>query len=859
MFHGVMTMNRKKQSALYLASAGIPCISFLLALMLIDAVPFGSNSILISDACGQYMDFLSHWKTVLSGENDLFYTFSKNMGGDMLNLAAYYLLSPFNLLFLFSSTKTLPLVYTMVVALKLSLCGLTFFHASRRLYGIKASGLLFSSAYALMAYNMLYGWNAMWLDGVIILPLLVLGLHRILEGGRPWLYCLSLFYGLVTNFYIGYMLCITAVILFAGELFGRSCPLGSLPRHVGRFCTASLIGGLGAAPVWLPTFLSLAAERTQTNTTQFLLARNFTVYGFLPKLLSGAASVKEMAGGTPHVFCGTLVLLLVFLFLLSPSIALRKRIAAAGILLAVFVSFYLQPLNIVWHGFSANNSFNYRYAFIFSFFLISTAQYLFRNRTLISRKAVLMSGGLILAAFVLAIGQRRGFSHDVGSAVSLAVLVVSVLVLAFRPNRRVCLIIVGILSFLELGINCALSWQVLVTYPEMVEQTGFESFVSQTEPAVQYVKDRDSGFYRMEKNFHRTINDASLFSYNGLSHFSSTEPVFTKQFMRKMGFFAEYNFWAWYGDGSTAEADSLLGVKYLLSREDLSGKKDYSLLTEINGIKIYQNENALPAAMLCNDDIASVSMAEPNLYALHNTVWQRLTGQSGNILLPAESSVTTENLTIHPSAEGYTRYEKEDPAQDAWIRYEIPIAYALPVSLYFTAPDDQRAELYIDGSLDGIYFDEGRWNMTGAGTYAPGEALVVELRLMDNELRIQDALFYYENAAVLSRMAASIQANAPQLTRLSGSRFEGSFTAPDNQLLVFTIPYNEGWQLQIDGVDVPCQTVMDVFLAAQISAGSHSFTLRYTPKGLYPGCGLSLTALCLAGLWFCLRKKHSEK
>lgn len=852
-------MCRRKHFLLYLASAGIPCILFLITLAVIDAVPFGSNTILISDACGQYLDFLSYWRTVLSGENDLFYTFSKTMGGDMLNLSAYYLLSPFNLLFLPAREETLPLFYTLVVMLKISLCGTVFFHVSGKLLGFRKESLVFSTAYALMAYNILYGWNIMWLDGVLILPLMVLGLHRLMDGGSPWLYCFSLFYALAANFYIGYMLCITAVLFFAAELFLRKCPVQTIPRQLGCFCTGSLIGGFGAAAVWLPTFLSLAGERSQTNAAELVLGRNFSVYGFLPKLLCGAASTKEMAGGTPHVFCGTLVLLLAVVFLLSKKADLRIKTAAAAILLVIFGSFYLQPLNIVWHGFSTNNSFNYRYSFIFSFFLILTAQYLFGKPELISRKALLISGGMLLAVFALAFLQQRGFSHDAGTAVSIAVLVICMLGLSLRPGNRIFMLLICAVSLLELGLNCALSWQELVTYPEMVDSNEYTSFVQQTGAAVDYVKEQDSGFYRMEKTSHRTINDAALFSYNGLSHFSSTEPVFPKQFMRNMGFSTEYDFWAWYGEGSTAEVDSLLGVKYLLSQTDLSGKKDFTLLTETDGIRVYRNDHALPVALLCDPGISMVSMTEGNTYERHNAIWQGLTGMSGEILVSAEWSVSTENLQSCLSEDGHTVYEKKDPSRNACIRYEIPVTQELPLSLYFTAPDFQKADLYINGSFEGIYFDMNRWNMVSAGTYAPGETVTVELRLGDHELRIGDALFYYEDASVLSGMAASLQAGAPELRQLSSSRFEGSFRANSGQLLMFTIPFSEGWQLRIDGEPVSCIRLLDTFLAAEIPAGIHNFTLRYIPKGLFAGCTFTGLSLCMAGIWWFLRrKKHSN-
>ena len=850
-------MNRTKRTALYLASALLPCMILLAALMAADALPFGNNTILISDAWGQYMDFLSLWKSVLTGENSLFYTFSKNMGGDMLNLAAYYLLSPFNLLFFFSDIQTLPLFFTAVVVLKISVCGLTFFHASSRLYGIRPSGLLFSTAYSLCAYNLLYGWNLMWLDGVLILPLLMLGLHRMLDGKTPWLYCLCLFYGLATNFYIGYMLCITSVLFFAAQLYVRRCTLRQLPLYLGRFCTASVIGGLGAGIIWAPTFLSLAGERAQTNTTQFLAATNFSIYGFLPKLLSGAASTSEMAGGTPHVFCGTALLLMAALLVLSKKTDLRLRLAYAGVLLAVFVSFWLQPLNIIWHGFSTNNSFNYRYAFIFSFFLICGAQQLHHQGCSLPKKVILLPGLGLLAAFTLAIFQRRGFSHDIGSAASFLALGVALFCLCTAPRSRRSLILLLAVTILELCINSAVSWRELVTYNEMVQMDQYRSFTGSTQAAVEQVEASDAGFYRMEKNYHRSINDPSLFGYNGLSHFSSTEPVFTKQFMRKMGFSSEYDFWAWYGEGSTAEADSLLGVKYLLSREPLDGQKNYTLLQKQDDIFIYRNEAALPIAMVCSDAVASLSMDEISPALLHNRIWQALTGSEQTILHPEHYTVSTHNLTVKESSGWGTVYEKTDPGADACIRYEVTVTQELPLYVYFSAPDYQSAQLYINQENTGAYFHMNRWNLVNTGTHASGETIVAELHLQEDTLTVTNGFFCYEDPAVLSGMASSIQEDAPQLLQ-SGSRLTGSFCASKNQLLLFTIPYNNGWQLRIDGEVVPCMKVLDTFLAAEVPAGTHTFSLRYIPTGFWAGSCLSLTALCMAAIWFWLHKKHSN-
>lgn len=54
------------------------------------------------DASVQYLDFYSYFKDVLSGKNNITYTFSKTLGGNNIGVFSYYLTSPFMLLCVFS-------------------------------------------------------------------------------------------------------------------------------------------------------------------------------------------------------------------------------------------------------------------------------------------------------------------------------------------------------------------------------------------------------------------------------------------------------------------------------------------------------------------------------------------------------------------------------------------------------------------------------------------------------------------------------------------------------------------------------------------------------------------------------------
>ena len=68
--------------------------------------------------------------------------------------------------------------------------------------------------YALCAYSVVNLMNVMWLDGVVFLPLIVLGLRELIDRKRFLMYTLSLAVTILANYYIGYMMCIFSFIYF---------------------------------------------------------------------------------------------------------------------------------------------------------------------------------------------------------------------------------------------------------------------------------------------------------------------------------------------------------------------------------------------------------------------------------------------------------------------------------------------------------------------------------------------------------------------------------------------------------------------------------------------------------------------
>lgn len=55
----------------------------------------------------------------------------------------------------------------------------------------------------------------MWLDSVVLLPLIVLGLERLVKEHKGLLYTITLGLAILSNYYIAIMICLSMVIYFS--------------------------------------------------------------------------------------------------------------------------------------------------------------------------------------------------------------------------------------------------------------------------------------------------------------------------------------------------------------------------------------------------------------------------------------------------------------------------------------------------------------------------------------------------------------------------------------------------------------------------------------------------------------------
>ncbi len=856
--------------SLYIAAFFLPVLMFFAVCAYLGLLPFGTQTALDLDLPNQYLCYFGYLPSIAAGENDLVYTLSKTLGGDMISMLAYYFLSPLNLAFLFTSLEKLPLVLTCVIAAKLGLCGLSFAVCTCK-HSTDKSVLIFSTAHALMSYNITYASNLMWLDAVYLLPVIVLGMERMIDGRSPLLYSVALALCLFINYYTGYMVCIFCVLWFAFRLLAAEKGSVNVTRTLSHFVLSSLLAGGLAAVILVPTFLSLSGTKASVNSDWTSLALVYTPRDLVRKLFSCSVMANGEKNIAPNIYCGILTLAFLPLYFFNGKISRRERLASAGLVAIVLVSMGLCGTYIIWHAFALPAGFPQRSAFVIGFVLCTLAYRAYCNVDGVGKKclAVLCAGTLLVGVFGAVF---TAFLSDVSMIVDVALILLAFILsicVGKRVPRRVAALIFAAIQFGTLFENAVF----LRRHPHSSSlPLDYETYLSETAPvetAVEAIKAYDTGIYRVAESKHgdtyaSAVNAPMKYAYNGVSHFDSTEKTEVKQFMANLGYISYKNYWASYGSGSTVAADSLLGIEYVYSAaEEHAG---YSRMPADGELNIYKNVYALPLAFVADADVLTSGMLSPNVFENQNSAYSAVLGHSVSILNPvtgADESLDNLRGNTYNEVAVYERVDYNNPCA---LNYTVTPATDGVVYIYAVFPEDnstvefETADIYVNGepvdTLGGIY-DRG---VKSLGYFKSGESFELSLVPRANIYLMRDMYLYSEDSEVLSDAVGEINESADKVAfeKLSSSKLRWTgIVREDDKLLMLTLPYESAWQVLVDGEKTELKPALGVLSAVELSSGEHTVELRYIPHGLY--LGTALTLISLLALVSCLLYRRRKK
>lgn len=898
----------KKHPNAYLALCFlVPTVIMFLLYLVRGLYPLGDESVLVLDLNGQYVYFYEALRNAVLGKESLLYSFSRALGGEFLGIYAYYLASPLSYLVVLFPEGMILEALLVIFLIKTGLCGTTFglylHKTSKRPRPVTV--VLFSTMYALSSYAVVQQHNSMWIDALIWLPILTLSIEELIKNRKYKLFVISLAMTVMSNFYIGYMVCIYVALYFFYYYFAKSKdgehnPLGEKVHFLRSLVRIGLSSALAigiSAVIVLSAYYSLTFGKNTFSDPDWSFILRYDLADLFVKLLPGAYDTVRPAG-LPILYCGTLTLLLLPFYYLSKKISLREKVFTT-LLVGVFVaSFIISPLDIVWHGFQKPNWLNYRYSFMVCFLLLVMAYKAMQAIVHIRSTYVLAAGGVLgLAVVILSKFEYENFVLDdkygfTASKLDPLRTVAFTLVMLFiycavlytlrhspRTKKRSISVILAMIVCLEMFGNGVIQMSSLDYDVIYSTHSSYNDYISKARRAVDKVEALDSSFYRMEKTTHRKLNDTMALGMRGLSGSTSTLNKETIEFLQAMGYSSKSH-WSKYLGGNPV-SDSLLGLKYIMCQKNINeSRSDYnesmayeqalSLIGEVfcetGYYTVYKNPYALSLAYAVSAAVEELAFTErdedgdrvylnESPFDRVNSLVTALVGaeETVELFVPIVAKSTYTNGRKSAVA-GHTRYTFYDSDHSVPVYMLFSVAMPEDALLYFYAPSQypREADLTVNDEVWGDFMANDSNRIKALGYREAGEWVTAKLTL-DGEnfyLKNDEDLFYYLDLDVFKEVMEILSANQLEIKEYTETHFRGSITTTaDKPTVLTTIPYDEGWVVKVDGKPVEIEKALEGVICFDIErVGYHTVDIEYAPRIVQLGTLISLVSVGVFGL-----------
>lgn len=796
----------------------IPALTVAAAFAGNGVFPFGDHGVLIIDSLHQYLPFFTEFHEKLVNADSLLYSFGGGLGYNFWATIAYYLASPLNFLVSLFPKENMMDVMAFFIVLKIGFCGyaMTWYFAQKD-RGRSYYPIAFGTMFGLSSFLIGYYFNLMWLDSIAMLPFVMMGIERIVKGeGKKGLYCISLFYALYCNYYIGFMLCLFSCLYFlvqwisAKEITGKK-----IFRSCITFAWYSLLAGGMAAIMLIPAFLGLGTTESAQNSFPWPL--KFYVEN-LSQLTSHFAFVEPINIADDQIgvnaFCGTVTMLLASLYFLDKKRPKRERAAKLLLIALLYASFDINVLNFIWHGFHVQNGLPNRFAFIYIAMLLMVGYDVMTDLRRLSWHRVAVAcvppmGFAVYAAWTK-LGEREVYVY---AATLILLAVYSILLLVYRSRRRmseytfrVFFMSLTIVEMMATGVVGVCMNGTIGRSTYLDEQKAYEAMIERRQ---------DDSFFRSDIDSSRMRNENMFLGGNGVVLFSSTMPAATVDLCKSLGIEARTNKNGY--NGFTKLTNDLFGVKYVVSHTDSDSLYQMTKVDYEEPLAMYQNPGVLPLGFMANPEIKEWDIEEEGTPLDRQNRFVELAAGYHSLFF------LNQNIEME---DGET-YSVILPAGKQVYLY-LPVAVE---KVEITTPEYSKS---YDRYTDHLY---------DLGCFAEDTQATVTVTLKESQTVVTASAYVCDDADY--KEMHSLLADEPlELSLAEDGKIRGTVTAKTAGTLLLSIPYDEGWKVKVDGEETKFVRIGEALTGIDLEAGNHEISMDYTPEGLWPGTAVSI--LCAA-------------
>ncbi|WYJ94656.1 hypothetical protein A5889_002169 [Enterococcus sp. 9D6_DIV0238] len=859
--------NFLKQNSLFiflsfLIPVGIMCIAY----YNIGIYPGSEMSILASDGFSQYANFHSSFKNMLDGKQSIFYTWSGSLGLNYWALSAYYLNGIFTPLVAFFDNSNMTDTLYYLTLIKFGAMGVSFWIFAHNTFKLNRWLVVsLSASYALMSYAVAYSEVIMWLDTFVYLPLIILGIHRLMDQSKPIVLFISYLFLFLSNFYMAFMVGVFSFLYF----FARACTnWGRYKKTIGHYLVTSFLAGGASMIVILPTVIDLATNGESLSSIGSFFTKDIGSWDLIAKSLVGVYDTSKYKS-MPFIYIGLMPLIFCIYYFVSKKFALKNKLLYGSLFLILCLSFYINPMNLFWHGMHGPYMFLFRFSFLLSFLIILVAGYSlerFSKEDINGITNVILSLAFVFLVFIFFSNKKRyGLITTEALVISIVLLAIYLLIwliYAYKPKwSRAATAILVLFMMGEAAFNAQQMVIGIKNDWSYISQAAYNDNYDDITKLVDLTEKNDS-FFRMENLNSSSANDSFRYGYHGVSMFSSIRNRHSSQYINLLGYrsfgtnlLVDYR-------NNTLLADSLVGMKYNISSSDYFSKFGYEKVKKSGKFTLYENKYALPLGILTDDEIY-----EKEAVKNQTELFNHFSGTNGEIYTFGDAPIiSSKDVTISETGDTIELGETElGHARTLKFLITVPAGKQgylsiVPTNLYREGQTNVSVKINGKESGSGSSFaNTGQYH--DLGYHKTTTTVEVECTFVGGNQTIEifrpDAVFLDTE-----KFAADVEKIKEKAVdfNIDGRRANAEIDSEEKHVLLTTIPYDKGWSAYIDGKKIEIDTFKDAFLSVTIPKGKHTLEFVFIPQGFMLGAILFAGCILLFSIyayWFYKKRAQS--
>lgn len=881
------------------------CFVFTVLILSIPFIKSGKGLIQYHDMLQQYYYSFEYFSDYLqeiirtlfeSGKLEIpMWDFQIGMGADILTSLNYYVIGdPLNLISVFFKNSHLEYVFHFLLIFRVYLAGICFSMFSRKIgyIGWHTLGATYIYIFSIYTYYSIFMYAA-FINPFIYLPLLLLGIEKILRKESPIVFVSSVFVSLCSNFYFFYMLVILAVIYYLIRYFTinvseqyhkeKKSAFFQFLKDTMRIFVFALVGVLMSLVIFLPILIAFFNQgREVYSNLNNLFFYNLTEY---MQLVSAFISPKILKNYNLLGYCPIIIIAIILLFRTKNKAMKEVRALKVGFI--VLSMFLMIPIfSSMMNGFSYSNN---RWLFGYAFLLALIVEFVLGNLQNYTKKDYRYVY-LVIIGYILLVLFFETFQTKSVMMGAVWLLVFAIAFVSVKGEARTRIPIITTLCI------CCCTYYGAYYYSQMsgfdmsqLKNFGEANSTAENTAANAIKKIKDDDFYRVDISLDEIKNEALVLKYHPTafyySLFQGNITKFNKELVNAQTTVANLQ----KGNAGRTYLNLLTNTKYIVLDDDKQpipyGYKFYDEYTyNSKTVQIYKNENALPLgytydSYLSYDEYEKLDVEKKEEAMLQTAILEKTGHVSEKFkeAVPQYHSqrldyeiVNTENLKIQEDV-----IDVNENGGNLTLKVNVPEKSELMVYLEKIKMNEKQAldqfviEAQVNQTSSNVTLQQSGnkfyWGQDNAllslGNGQKGEQLIKITFYNSGKYNINDVQIICHNMENFMSQVDKLTENSFVVDTIKNNRVQGNISVDKDKILALGIPYSSGWKIYVDGEEKELLKVNTMWSGVMIEKGNHFIELKYCTPGIKQGGIISLVTAILFGGYLVIRRRtyHAKK